>query len=125
MPGAAACQRTGALLRAGLLAGFVLAELWPSWATAQSTVRFLTAGDLYKRLIDPQIEAREAGRHYIMGVVDGLALVRDARSCIGPNTKTSDLVDAVQAQLQARPDIHRYNAASVVREAIAVQFPCV
>ena len=94
-------------------------------AQAQSTVRFLTAGDLYKRLIDPQPEAREAGRHYIMGVVDALSLARDPRSCIGPNTRTADLVEAVQVQLQSRPDIHRYNAASVVREAIAVQFPCV
>jgi len=33
--------------------------------------------------------------------------------------------EVVAAQLRARPDLHRYNAASVVREAIAVEFPCV
>jgi hypothetical protein len=37
----------------------------------------------------------------------------------------SQLVDVVAAQLQARPDLHRFNAASLVREAIATAFPCV
>jgi len=92
---------------------------------AQPTARFLTAGDLYRRLVDPQPEAREAARHYIMGVVDGLSLARDPRSCVGPNASTAELVALVSQQLQSRPDLHRYNAASVVREAIAVQFPCV
>lgn len=92
---------------------------------AQTSIRFLTAGDLYLRLIDPQAEVREIGRHYIMGVVDALSLLKDGKVCVGANTATIDLVEAVLKQLRQRPDLHRYNAASVVREAVAVEFPCV
>ena len=94
-------------------------------AHAQTSIRFLTAGDLYLRLMASDAEAREVGRHYIMGVVDALSLLKDSKVCVGANTATLDLVNAVLKQLQARPDLHRFNAASVVREAIAVEFPCV
>lgn len=92
---------------------------------AQTSIRFLTAGDLYLRLIASEPEAREVGRHYIMGVVDALSLLKDSKVCVGANTATNDLINAVLKQLKQRPDLHRYNAASVVREAIAVEFPCV
>lgn len=92
---------------------------------AQTSIRFLTAGDLYLRLIASEPEAREVGRHYIMGVVDALSLLKDSKVCVGANTATLDLVNAVLDQLKRRPDLHRFNAASVVREAIAVEFPCV
>jgi len=94
-------------------------------AQAQTSIRFLTAGDLYLRLIASEPEAREVGRHYIMGVVDALSLLKDNKVCVGANTATLDLVNAVLNQLRTRPDLHRFNAASVVREAIAVEFPCV
>ena len=103
----------------------VLAIFLIASAQAQTSIRFLTAGDLYLRLIAPDPEAREVGRHYIMGVVDALSLLKDSKVCVGANTATNDLVDAVLKQLKQRPDLHRYNAASVVREAIAVEFPCV
>jgi len=94
-------------------------------AQAQTSIRFLTAGDLYLRLMASDPEAREVGRHYIMGVVDALSLLKDSKVCVGASTATLDLVSAVLKQLQQRPDLHRFNAASVVREAIAVEFPCV
>jgi hypothetical protein len=96
-----------------------------SVAQAQTSIRFLTAGDLYLRLMAPDAQTREVGRHYIMGVVDALSLLKDSKVCVGASTATLDLVTAVVNQLKQRPDLHRFNAASVVREAIAVEFPCV
>jgi hypothetical protein len=91
---------------------------------AQSSTRFMSAGELHQRLSSTDAAAREAGRHYVLGVVDALALVRDGRSCLGAGVSASQLVDAVAGQLAARPDLHRYNAASLVREAIFVAYPC-
>lgn len=85
----------------------------------------MTAGELHLRLSAPEPAAREAGRHYVLGVVDALALARDPRACLGAGVAATQLVEVVAAQLRARPDLHRFNAASVVREAIAVEFPCV
>jgi hypothetical protein len=107
-------------------AGLTLSA-WPAGpAVAQgSSARFMSAGELHLRLSAGEPAAREAGRHYVLGVVDALTLARDPRSCIGPGVAASQLVDVVAAQLQARPDLHRFNAASLVREAIATAFPCV
>lgn len=94
-------------------------------AQAQTSARFINAGELHQRLSAPEPEAREAGRHYVLGVIDTLALVRDPRTCLGPGVGASQLIDAVAVQLRARPDLHRANAASFVREAVATAFPCV
>jgi hypothetical protein len=109
-----------AAMALGLSAGL------PGPAAAQGgSARFMSAGELHLRLSAAEPAAREAGRHYVLGVVDALTLARDPRSCIGPGVAASQLVDVVAAQLQARPDLHRFNAASLVREAIATAFPCV
>jgi hypothetical protein len=109
-----------AAMALGLSAGL------PGPAAAQGgSARFMSAGELHLRLSAAEQAAREAGRHYVLGVVDALTLARDPRSCIGPGVAASQLVDVVAAQLQARPDLHRFNAASLVREAIATAFPCV
>lgn len=92
--------------------------------TPQS-VRFLSAGMLHERLFSDDIHAREAGRHYVLGVLDALAFRRDARVCLGPEVEANELIMVVMRHLAARPDMHRYNAASFVREAIATEFPCV
>ena len=113
--------RAGACAAAGLL---TLALATGGVAQARSSARFMTAGELHQRLSSPDPAAREAGRHYLLGVVDTLALVREPRTCLGPGVQADALVEAVATQLQARPDLHRYNAASLVREAIAVAFPC-
>jgi hypothetical protein len=94
-------------------------------AQAQTSARFMSAGELHQRLSASEPEAREAGRHYVLGVIDALALVRDPRTCLGPGVGASQLIDAVAGQLRARPDLHRANAASFVREAVATAFPCV
>ena len=60
----------------------------------------------------------------MLGVVDAMALARDPRTCLGTGVAADVLVEAVASQLQSRPDLHRFNAASLVREAIAVAYPC-
>lgn len=94
-------------------------------AHAQQSVRFLSAGMLHERLLSDDPYAREAGKHYVLGVLDTLAMRRDPRVCLGPELEANDLVIVVMRHLAARPDMHRYNAASFVREAVATEFPCV
>ena len=115
------CARTIGCCAAGLLAGALAGA---GAAQAQSSARFMTAGELHLRLSAADPAAREAGSHYVLGVVDTLALTRDPRACLGPGVAATRLVEAVAAQLQARPDLHRFNAASLVREALAQAFPC-
>lgn len=91
---------------------------------AQTSARFMTAGELHQRLSSVDPAAREAGRHYVLGVVDALALVRDPNTCLGAGVPSARLVEVVATQLEARPDLHRYNAASLVREALSVAFRC-
>jgi hypothetical protein len=102
----------------------LLLALFASAPRAQTSARFMTAGELHQRLSAEDPAAREAGRHYVLGVVDTLALVRDPNTCLGPGVSSTRLVEVVAAQLQARPDLHRYNAASLVREALSVAFRC-
>jgi hypothetical protein len=92
---------------------------------APQSVRFLSAGMLHERLFSDDPYAREAGRHYVLGVLDALAFRRDARVCLGPDVEANELIMVVMRHLASRPDMHRYNAASFVREAIATEFPCV
>jgi hypothetical protein len=122
MPPARAARTRKRTRLAGALA--LAAWLAAPAAQAQSSARFMTAGELHQRLSASEPAAREAGRHYVLGVVDALALARDGRICLGAGVPAAQLVDTVAAQLQARPDLHRFNAASLVREAIFVAFPC-
>ncbi len=110
-----ACAATTLLITALLAAAI---------AQAQPSARFMTAGELHERLSAGEPAAREAGRHYVLGVVDALALAREPRLCLGAGVSASRMVEAVSTALAARPDLHRFNAASVVREAIATAFPC-
>lgn len=95
-----------------------------SLASAQGVARFMTAGELHQRLTAPEPAAREAGRHYVLGVIDSLALSRDPRVCLGAGVSATRYVEVVAEQLANRPDLHRFNAASLVREAVATAFPC-
>lgn len=114
------------LLTAALAASLIAAmPMSDGVAHAQSSVRFMTAGELHLRLSATEVETREAGRHYVLGVVDALMLSRDPQLCLGSGVQASQLVDVVAAALVARPDMHRYNAASFVREAIATAYRCV
>ena len=91
---------------------------------AGSSVRFLTAGDLFLKLTSQRLEEQLAGQHYLMGVLDGLTLAKDTRLCVRTEIQINEVVALVRAQLTSRPDIHRFNAASVVRETLATEFPC-
>ena len=92
---------------------------------ARKSVRFLTAGELHASLLSVDEATRFHGRNYIMGVIDTLMLTKDAPICFGDQTEINILVDVVQQQLIQRPDLLRFNAASVVREVMVANFGCV
>ena len=101
---------------------FCLLPASAGWAS--SSVRFLSAGDLFLKLTSQRFEEQMAGQHYLMGVLDGLTLAKDPRLCVRTEIQINEVVALVRAQLVSRPDIHRFNAASVVRETLATEFPC-
>ena len=92
---------------------FFLLPASAGWAS--SSVRFLTAGDLFLKLTSQHLEEQLAGQHYLMGVLDGLTLAKDPRLCVRTAIQLNEVVTLVRAQLTSRPDIHRFNAASVIR----------
>jgi hypothetical protein len=114
------------LLR-GSLVGLVLASVIASGsAAAQATrsVRFLSAGALYERLASTDPAAVEAGRHYVMGVLDTLLLTRDPQVCLGAEVRLDFLVGLVRDELASRPQAHRFNAGSFVREVMHARLKC-
>ena len=94
-------------------------------AHAKKSVRFLTADELHASLLSADEAVRFSGRNYIMGVIDTLMLTKDAPICFGDQTEINLLVDTVQQQLIQRPDLRRFNAASVVREVMVANYPCI
>jgi hypothetical protein len=94
-------------------------------AQATSSVRFLTAAELQASLLSPDENIRFNGRNYIMGVVDTVMLMKSAPICLQEKTEINQITDLVRLQLQQRPELMRYNAASVVREIMVANFPCV
>jgi hypothetical protein len=94
-------------------------------AQAATSVRFLTASELQASLLSPDENIRFNGRNYIMGVVDTLMLMKSAPVCMQEKTEINQITDLVRLQLQQRPELIRYNAASVVREIMVANFPCV
>ncbi len=117
--------RRGRLPHIVLLGALTLGWFMTAPAQAQQSVRFLSAGMLHERLFSDDPFVREAGKHYVLGVLDTLALRRDPRVCLGPELEANDLVVVVMRHLAARPEMHRYNAGSFVREAVATEFPCI
>lgn len=75
--------------------------------------------------MSPDEATRFHGRNYVMGVIDTLMLTKDAPICFGDQTEINSLVDTIQQQLIERPDLLRFNAASVVREVMVANYPCV
>ena len=111
-----------------ILAGLMLALMInPEGAAAQSTrsARFLSAGALHERLASPDRAAVEAGRHYVMGVLDTLILTKDAQICIGADVRLDLVVDLVKEELSKNPQMHRFNAASFVREVMYSHLKCI
>jgi hypothetical protein len=107
----------------GLLS--VILTLGTGMAQAKKSVRFLTAAELHASLLSTDENVRFSGRNYIMGVLDTLMLTKDAPICFADQTEINVLVDTVQAQLLQRPDLLKYNAASVVREVMVANYPCI
>ena len=105
---------------------FVVAlVLWQlSLPVFAQSVRFVTAGDLFLKLTSPRLEEQLAGQHYVMCVLDGLTLAKDPRLCVRTEIQINEVVTLVRGQLNTRPDVHRYNSASVIRETLATEFPC-
>jgi hypothetical protein len=108
----------------GLAIATVLLCLSAGASFAAPTVRFMTAGELFSKLSSPLPEEVFSGQSYVMGVIDGLTLAKDARVCMRTDVEINQIAALVLGQLAARPDIHRFNAASVIRETIAVELPC-
>jgi hypothetical protein len=96
-----------------------------AYVDAAQSIRFLTAAELQSSLLSPQEDIRYSGRNYIMGVVDTLMLMKSAPVCMNENTEIHQITELVVLQLQRRPELMRYNAASVVREIMVANFPCV
>ena len=68
--------------------------------------------------------AVEAGRHYVMGVLDTLLLTRDPQVCLGAEVRLDFLVGLVRDELASRPQAHRFNAGSFVREVMHARLKC-
>jgi len=92
---------------------------------AAKSIRFLTAAELQSSLTSPQDDVRFSGRNYIMGVVDTLMLTKSSPICMQEQTEINQITELVVLQLQQRPELLRYNAASVVREIMVANYPCV
>ena len=103
----------------------ILLMLGAEVAHAKKSVRFLTASELHASLLSADEAVRFSGRNYIMGVIDTLMLTKDAPICFGDQTEINLLVDTVQTQLVQRPDLLKYNAASVVREVMVANYGCI
>ncbi len=88
------------------------------------TTRFVSAAEVHDLLRSSDKPSQLAGRHYVMGVVDTLQLLKDQRVCIGANVPIAEIEVLLSEQFERRPDIRRFNASSVIREVLATQFPC-
>jgi hypothetical protein len=117
-------KRPEPLFKAVLLSGLLCIGFVTS-AHAAKSIRFLTASELQSSLLSLQEDVRFSGRNYIMGVVDTLMLVKSASICMQENTEINQISELVVLQLQQRPELMRYNAASVVREIMVANFPCI
>ena len=118
--------RFHAVLRAAVTLAIVTACVGASLSAAQParTVRFLSAGALHERLASTDQAAVEAGRHYVMGILDTLLLTKDPQVCIGPDVRLDSVVGVVKDELARNPQMHRFNAASFVREVLYTHLKC-
>jgi len=52
-------------------------------------------------------------------------LTKSSPICMQEQTEINQVTELVILQLQQRPELMRYNAASVVREIMVANYPCV
>jgi hypothetical protein len=93
------------------------------FAAGQST-RFVTGEQLFALLSSSDVEQQAAAKFYVLGVIDTASLLRDPKICVTPETESSLLTEKLLKFLSERPEMRRYNAASLVREILAQDFPC-
>lgn len=123
-------RRRPALWQARLCAVFMMVGfgigLWlsPAPVLAAQSVRFMTGEALYAMAASSEDTAQSSARSYVLGVLDGLMHLRDPRICIGVDVPADSVYGMVVRTLGQRPDLRRYNAASLVREIVASHYPC-
>ncbi|MFM1881107.1 MAG: Rap1a immunity protein [Pseudomonadota bacterium] len=93
-------------------------------AIAAQSVRFMTGETLHAMASSSDGLAQASARSYVLGVLDGLMHLRDPKICIGVEVPADTVYGTVAQTLAQRPDLRRYNAASLVREIISTQYPC-
>jgi hypothetical protein len=93
-------------------------------ANAAQSVRFMTGETLHAMASASDGLAQASARSYVLGVLDGLMHLRDSKICIGVEVPADTVYGTVAQTLAQRPDLRRYNAASLVREIISSQYPC-
>jgi len=93
-------------------------------ALAAQSVRFMTGETLYAMAVSSVDTAQSSARSYVLGVLDGLMHLRDPKICIGVDVPADSVYGMVVQTLGQRPDLRRYNAASLVREIVSSHYPC-
>ena len=92
--------------------------------SASQSARFVNGEQLFALLSSGDMEQQAAAKFYVLGVIDTASLLRDPKICVTPETESSLLTEKLLKMLTERPEIRRYNAASLVREILAQDFPC-
>ena len=92
--------------------------------SASQSARFVTGEQLFALLSASDMEQQAAAKFYVLGVIDTASLLRDPKICVTPETESSLLTERLLKFLSERPEMRRYNAASLVREILAQDFPC-
>jgi len=92
--------------------------------SASQSARFVNGEQLFALLSSGDMEQQAVAKFYVLGVIDTASLLRDPKICVTPETESSLLTEKLLKMLTERPEIRRYNAASLVREILAQDFPC-
>ena len=102
----------------------ILLSLMTNGLSASQSARFVTGEQLFALLSASDVEQQAAAKFYVLGVIDTASLLRDPKICVTPETESALLTEKLLHMLSERPEIRRYNAASLVREILAQDFPC-
>ena len=101
----------------------IFLSLVTSNLSASQSARFVTE-TTFALLSASDVEQQAVAKFYVLGVIDTASLLRDPKICVTPETESDLLTEKLLKMLSDRPEIRRYNAASLVREILAQDFPC-
>jgi hypothetical protein len=107
-----------------LLSLLLLTTLVTGSLLAGQSARFVTGEQLFALLNSGDLEQQAAAKFYVLGAIDTASLLRDPKICVTPDTQSALLTNKLLEMLSERPELRRYNAASLVREILAQDFPC-